>query len=126
MHFSQTGTYQSNGLDIYAAQKFVISAKELDNVDKNVGAFVLKYIHFSSHHHPLGWFKLVRFRESLLNTKAQGHYFTMVNIGFQVVQTCLDSMTKAPRHALRTNSELPSLLVTKRLSAEQLLQDSLH
>lgn len=39
MHFSQTGTYQSNVLDIYAAQKFVISAKELDNVDKN---FVLK------------------------------------------------------------------------------------
>ena len=89
MHFSQTGTYQSNGLDIYAAQKFVISAKELDNVDKNVGAFVLKYIRHSSHHHPLGWLKqkLVRFRESLLNTKAQGHYFTMVNIGFQVVQT---------------------------------------
>ena len=39
MHFSQTGTYQSNVLGIYAAQKFVISAKELDNVDKN---FVLK------------------------------------------------------------------------------------
>ena len=126
MHFSQTGTYQSNGLDIYAAQKFVISAKELDNVDKNVGAFVLKYIRCSSHHHPLGWLKLVRFRESLLNTKAQGHYFTMVKIWFQFVQTCLDSMTNAPRHALRTNSELPSLLVTKSLSAEQLLHDSLQ
>ena len=37
MHFSQTGTYQSNGLDIYAAQNVVISAKELDSVDKNVG-----------------------------------------------------------------------------------------